>query len=174
MRGAGRSRALACAEVISARMLAVGAMPTHLGLMLAADVDAEVKALPHGQMVVRVLAIGFESRMNAWARCEAELIGTRAMIAADLFRAERGDWPRDLEELVPKYLAEVPEDPYTGRALRYRRLEQADEFGRGYVLYSAGVDREDDGGTLHESGAAIAGRPEGTGSDLVFTAKQRN
>ncbi len=39
-----------------------------------------------------------------------------------------------------KYLAEVPQDLFTGRPLVYRRTKQ------GYVLYSVGANGRDDGG----------------------------
>jgi hypothetical protein len=49
-----------------------------------------------------------------------------------------------LRVLVPKYLAELPEDPLSGRPLIYRRLDQDR-----YTLYSVGHDGRDDGGKSH-------------------------
>ena len=51
-----------------------------------------------------------------------------------------GIFKNALEELVPAYLATVPEDPFSGQPLRYR-LE-----GTAFVLYSVGQDQQDDGG----------------------------
>jgi hypothetical protein len=65
-----------------------------------------------------------------------------ADLAVRTFAAEKGRFPNSLEELVPKYLATVPEDPFSGQPLRYR-VE-----GTTYVLYSVGQDRQDDGGKL--------------------------
>jgi hypothetical protein len=161
---AGRSRALACAETLGARMLAVGAMPTFAGLLIAPDVDAEIRALPHSQLVVRVMAPSFGRAMRSWALVEAQVAGVRTMIAIELFRAERGAWPRELGELVPAYLPRGLEDPYTGDSLRYRV-----EAG-GYVLYSVGLDRHDDGGREHEDGPVKAAFEEGAGFDIVFRA----
>lgn len=52
-----------------------------------------------------------------------------------------GRLPERLNELVPQFLASIPIDLFSGSALHFRRLE------RGYVVYSAGSDRHDDGGT---------------------------
>lgn len=61
-------------------------------------------------------------------------------LALENFRNETGRLPEKLEELVPKYFEEVPEDPFTGWELEYRRTE------KGYLIYSVGRDREDNGG----------------------------
>ena len=50
----------------------------------------------------------------------------------------------------------VPLDPYDGKALRSRRLAD------GYLVYSVGVDRTDDGGILNRA------NPNSPGSDLGF------
>lgn len=53
-----------------------------------------------------------------------------------------GELPKSLKELVPKYIAELPKDPYSKKnePLRYSRGKQ--------ILYSIGADSVDDGGTL--------------------------
>ncbi len=56
------------------------------------------------------------------------------------FKAENDRWPANLEELVPKYLAAVPEDPYSAGPLRYRLIDDH------YTLYSVGRNGRDDGG----------------------------
>ena len=63
-----------------------------------------------------------------------------AALAVESFRNETGRPPESLEELAPKFFKEVPEDPFTGLELKYRRTE------RGYVIYSVGPDRADNGG----------------------------
>ena len=62
-------------------------------------------------------------------------------LAIRLFQQDNGRLPQSLDELVPKYLATVPTDPYADKPLRYR----AD--GNAYTLYSIGSDRVDNGGT---------------------------
>ncbi|MCH8315985.1 MAG: hypothetical protein IIA64_08440, partial [Planctomycetes bacterium] len=50
-----------------------------------------------------------------------------------------------LDDLVPEILAAVPIDPLHGGVFGYR-LTPDDPHGRPYLLYSTGLDRNDDGG----------------------------
>lgn len=61
-------------------------------------------------------------------------------LAMRRFWFSKKDYPKTLEELVPQYLAAVPLDPFTDRALTYKKLPV------GYVLYSVGYDHVDDSG----------------------------
>ena len=56
------------------------------------------------------------------------------------YRLAQGKWPEKLDDLIPKYLARVPTDPFSGEPLLYRRLED------GVVLYSVGLNGRDDEG----------------------------
>jgi hypothetical protein len=84
-------------------------------------------------------------RRDAWLR----LLQTD--LAVRLFRQECGRLPQQLDELVPKYLAAVPIDPFSDQPLVYRCVEGQ------YVLYSVGPDGVDNGGTF--------GRPGDYGKD---------
>ncbi len=64
----------------------------------------------------------------------------RVALALAVHKAERGAYPASLAALAPGILKMVPADRFSGEPLRYRR-----EDG-GYVLYSVGVDLDDDGG----------------------------
>lgn len=69
--------------------------------------------------------------------------GSRVAVAIERYRRARGDaLPGALTDLVPQYIDRIPEDPVTGEPLRYRATADA------YVVYSVGLDREDDGGML--------------------------
>jgi hypothetical protein len=63
-------------------------------------------------------------------------------LAIDAFEREHGRPPKDLAELVPKYLAAIPDDPYGSGPLRYRTN------GDQYVVYSVGEDGDDDSAAL--------------------------
>jgi hypothetical protein len=64
----------------------------------------------------------------------------RLAFALAVYRGEHERYPDKLDVLAPKYLAEVPSDLYSGKALIYRPSEN------GYLLYSVGVNGRDDGG----------------------------
>ncbi len=71
---------------------------------------------------------------------------TRLALALAEYRADSGAYPETLAVLAPRYLAMVPEDIFSQQPLRYRKTEA------GYMLYSVGVDRKDDGGKPPEKG----------------------
>jgi hypothetical protein len=60
-------------------------------------------------------------------------------IALEIWRRRHGEWPRELDQLVPELLPAVPADRTDGKPLRYvLRDGQA-------IVYSLGADRDDDG-----------------------------
>jgi hypothetical protein len=72
---------------------------------------------------------------------EAHRESALTALAIERFRlAHEGALPETLQQLVPTWLPKIPTDIFDGQPLRYRRLE------RGYVVYSVGPDRIDDGG----------------------------
>jgi hypothetical protein len=105
-------------------------------------------------------------QLAARMRC---LLGAVAL-AAEEFRMEKGRWPENLQEIVPKYLKTVPEDAFGTGPVRYRRDET------GARLYSLGRDGIDNGGRtreevekMHDAGNAPEHWTEGLDSgDLVF------
>ncbi len=58
-----------------------------------------------------------------------------------LHELDTGRLPDTLAELVPKYLAIVPEDPYSGEPMRWNAGRK--------TVYSTGPDGTDDGGHMH-------------------------
>ncbi len=91
-----------------------------------------------------------------------------ATLAVERFRADRGGaLPESLDALVPAYLAAVPLDPFTGRALRYTRSPLS------YCVYSADQDGKDDGGAIY--GLGLAGRQpqQGAPRDLGIRVELR-
>ena len=81
-----------------------------------------------------------------WRRNSAVLRLLMTDFALRAFRFDEGRLPDRLDELVPKYLRTVPQDPFrpTPTPLIYRR------DGEGFQLYSVGPDEIDDGGKLTE------------------------
>ena len=65
----------------------------------------------------------------------------RIELAIQAYRSENGHDPVLLDDLVPSVLAEVPLDPFTGRAPIYRAT------GNGHQLYSLGPDLIDGDGS---------------------------
>ena len=72
-------------------------------------------------------------------RCMNDLLLLQLSLHA--YELEHGKYPVKLDELMPKYLANAPMDPFTsGAEYKYNRRSN------GYMLYSVGPDLKDDGG----------------------------
>lgn len=84
-------------------------------------------------------------------------------LAIEQFRNQRGELPDTLDALKPGFLAEIPEDPFTELEMAYRRLP------KGYVIYSVGRDRMDDGGKEAAPEKMAHGD---SGYDLTFTVER--
>ncbi len=61
------------------------------------------------------------------------------------YHADHDTYPKKLTDLAPRYVVEVPKDIFNNSELHYR-LE-----GRGYLLYSVGVNGKDDGAKSYEN-----------------------
>ncbi len=73
-------------------------------------------------------------------RCNESLAvsATQATFAISAYQHDNGKPPVMLNELVPKYLANVPLDPYSGKVLNYDAAKK--------IVYSVGQDRKDEHG----------------------------
>jgi len=68
-------------------------------------------------------------------------------LALERWRLAHGDYPVSIDALVPELLPRLPIDPWSGRPMRYRRVDPADDaHGRRYLIYVFGPDEIDDGG----------------------------
>jgi hypothetical protein len=82
----------------------------------------------------------FHRLRNDQDRAEQIERNLHVAFALAAFRADNGRYPAKLGELVPKYLAAVPDDLFSGKALIYKPSPD------GYLLYSVGPNGNDDGG----------------------------
>ncbi len=88
---------------------------------------------------------------NALAMSQAEncarLRVVQAALAIERFRlASQGDLPQRLNAIVPQFASSLPEDPFDGYPLRYSCS------AGGFVIYSLGKDRKDNGGEPRHPG----------------------
>ncbi|MHC4737342.1 MAG: hypothetical protein ACYS9Y_00410 [Planctomycetota bacterium] len=67
---------------------------------------------------------------------------TTLAIAVERYRRTHDQLPGSLDDMVPNYIDSVPLDPFTGNKLLYNYDKE------GYVVYSAGNNRQDDGGLV--------------------------
>jgi GYF domain 2 len=112
------------------------------GRLKASDVMTprvdETKA--KGYLLCATLLSGFGKVTSREAAGLARLRLAQTAVALERFRAANNHFPDSPNELAPKFLAAVPNDPFDGQPLRYRKSVE------GFLLYSVGPDLKDDGG----------------------------
>lgn len=106
--------------------------------------------LPRSAAYLAGSALGGMTTIKLNARVIAMQRGNRTARAVFEHALRRGGYPESLE-----LLADVDSaiDPYTGKAFIYRRIED------GFTLYSAGIDRDDDGGAHNRRFGEQRGNP---------------
>lgn len=75
-------------------------------------------------------------------RTRAVLRTAAVALAVERFRRVKQRWPASLEEIPKDSLGAIPVDPFDGKPLRYKHLED------GVVVYSVGTDGRDDSGDV--------------------------
>lgn len=98
------------------------------------------------QTMEPVLAM-MEDRIRSRRAEQAQL---RVSIALEIFRRDHDAYPKDLGQLVDKYITNIPLDPFSPiqGPLRYVRTED----GNGYSLYSVGKNGTDEKGVVDAKG----------------------
>lgn len=86
----------------------------------------------------RIIRDVLEFEMEIYRQARARV--TLAALAVERYRLAEGHLPQSLDNLVPAYMKIVPEDPFDGQSLRYRRMKT------GFVVYSVNDDLSDNGG----------------------------
>ena len=104
------------------------------------------------------LAPAYQQIRFAMERVKGNQNGMIIAIAAHRYRLKYGDWPETAEALIPEYIPEVPLDRANGLPLNYKTTVS------GPLVYSVGMDLDDDGGTpvLLNEGGSIS--PDGHGT----------
>ncbi len=74
--------------------------------------------------------------------CVAEIQAARIGIAAERFRLSKGEFPLTLDQLVPIYLTEIPDDPFDHAKMKIKKIDN------GLIIYSVGEDGIDNGGQV--------------------------
>jgi hypothetical protein len=93
-----------------------------------------------GIIAMALLTPAVRKVQQASDRSEQIQRNLRVAFALACYRREHGRYPDKLDALAPAYLKDVPQDIFSDEALIYRPK------GKGYLLYSIGVNERDDGG----------------------------
>ena len=107
-------------------------------------INRQVMNLDHKFLLSNAFLLSLEKAVQKKLRTVAILRAARIALALERHRNAREKLPKELSDLVPTFLEDVPTDPFDGIPLRYKRLI------KGYLLYSIGEDGVDDGGVRNK------------------------
>jgi hypothetical protein len=110
------------------------------GKLVNAAISAEARGKIVGDVLISLLVPALMKVQQAGDRIEQVHIA----FALAIYKADEGRYPKDLAALTPKYLAEAPLDPFSGKALIYRVT------ANGYFFYSVGVNGKDEEGRSYD------------------------
>lgn len=111
----------------------------------------DAKTTPHergklfGDVFVAMLMPTIQKVQAASDRAEQNQRNLHVGFALAAFFADHGRYPKKLDELAPKYLTQVPNDLYTGKALLYQAKEKS------FLVYSVGPNGIDEQGHWYDS-----------------------
>jgi hypothetical protein len=91
-------------------------------------------------VLIGLLMPAFRKLVAAQDRTMQKERNLHLAFALAAFKSDQGKYPAKLADLGPKYLATVPDDLYSGKALIYKPSD------KGYLLYSVGANGKDDDG----------------------------
>ena len=77
--------------------------------------------------------------MSRRCRDKLTLGACQLLLTLKAYEQDHGSLPVTLDELVPRYLKQVPTDAFDGKPIRYSAERR--------ILYSVGEDLRDDGGS---------------------------
>jgi len=109
------------------------------------EIDREMASLSFlHAMVRRYWPAGVQRTVELDLRVRVHLDLARTALAVERYRLATGNVPGHLDELVPRYLEQVPIDPFDGRPIRYKHRNP------GYLLYSILEDGQDNAGRTRD------------------------
>ena len=103
-------------------------------------IQESVHSGKQGGVIINLIWPALARTLQIDIRYQAHSRVTQAGLAVERYRLAEGYLPESLDNLVPAFIQVVPEDPFNGENLRYRRLKT------GFVVYSVGEDLYDNGG----------------------------
>jgi hypothetical protein len=99
-----------------------------------------LKLTLHHRLFARLLVPAVSRLAPKVARAQTEVDLVTTACALERYRLANGHYPDELTQLVPGFLAKLPNDVIDGKPMRYRKE------GERFALYSIGWNAQDDGG----------------------------
>lgn len=116
--------------------------PERLKRAVALDSEIRHQSSLHLLFVTGSILPPMLKIINRDAQHTARMRLIQTALAIEQFRLKHGELPKQLQDLKPDYLKDIPLDPFDEKELRYSKTAD------GYLLYSVGPNQVDDGGYL--------------------------
>jgi hypothetical protein len=129
----------ALAEELTRRRKEAGTIDKLVKLLAAKDTPTGLGQVI-GEILVGLMTPAFRKVQLAGDRTEQTQTNLHLAFALAAYQRDHGRYPRELGELAPKYVKSVAPDLFSGKPLIFK------PSGNGYLLYSVGVNGQDDGG----------------------------
>ena len=100
-----------------------------------------------GRVLFSIVVPSGEQLNDRFAAGQVRLDLLRVRVALERYRLAQGEWPEDLESLVPEFLERVPVDRMDGRPIRFSRENR--------VVYSVGNDFRDERGVAPDKTGSL-------------------
>jgi hypothetical protein len=112
---------------------------------ISEDFERAIEQMPKGPytLAAKVTLPALGNAVRKSARMQTYVDAARVACALERYRLANNTLPDTLETLVPALLPAIPADVIDGKPLRYRKNADG-----GYILYSIGWNKTDDGGQL--------------------------
>ena len=141
-----------------AELSAVASQPYHDAAASLTSISDGAANLPFTHALSRSLLASLQPALvraiEGQAQHEASIDLARIAIALERHYLETGDYPESLDALAPAFDGALPSDPFSGGNFIYHPGESA------YLLYSVGIDLDDDGGSENpRNGDIVWGQP---------------
>jgi hypothetical protein len=139
-------RAIA-AEKLEADILGMVAEGKDPWGIARAVLSREVASEKVGQIVMSLLFPAIRAVLHSHDRLQTRVELLRVGLALARFKAKTGDYPEQLAELAPDFLATVPADAFAGTPFVYKKTTN------GFYLYSIGNNQIDEQGRSYDQKA---------------------
>ena len=138
----------------------------YAGQTQEADNAPELQKAGLYNLFARLLFPAVSKSAAKFAHAQATLDLATVACALERHRLANGQYPDQLDLLVPRFVEKIPNDVISGEPLKYRR-----ESDGTFTLYSVGWNESDDGGEVFAGKAGAA--PDPNQGDWVwsYTAK---
>lgn len=132
--------------------------------------ESQLLQLDWRHPIPKYLLPALAASINKSDVADCQIAGTILMLAIEEYRAANGQYPISLDNLVPEFLQEIPNDPFSEQGFVYR-ITTNSQAEQTYLLYSIGIDGIDNNGKINaEKEDDAFSRYEGKGLDFSFNA----